>query len=266
MHYRLQLFFVLLYLVFVTGLSPKLDADGLSFNVTPMITDLSIEPGASQTGLTSVRDNNAVGSPPIRFKVSLRDWTLDQSGQPTFADPGTMPDSCAPWMTVTPSELSVSPGQDQLVRYTVTAPPGSQGSYHCIILLTSAPEPAIVHNTSVNVCGCIGNTVYVQVGPPVYRAKITSLAVTTKNVALTVENTGSSYVRLGGVVKIADSTGNVIQQIKIPGYVVLPGSNNLRIVTMDTLSDLPSGAYTATAILDYGGDALLGARIHVNIQ
>jgi hypothetical protein len=260
-----RLFFVALNLIFLTVSATLLRADGLSFNLTPMITDLTVAPGASQTGLITVRNNSTDGSVPLRFKVTLKDWTLDINGQPKFSDPGSQTDSCAPWIQVTPIELSVPTNQPQIVRYTVTVPPGAQGSYHCIVLFTTALVPTIATATTVRVTGCIGNTIYVQVGPAVRRAKVVSMTLTAKNVVLTVQNTGSSYIRLGGVVKINDPVGNEVQEIKIPGVVVLPGANNIHIVTMATSPNLPSGSYTTTAIIDYGGDALLGARINAAV-
>ena len=259
----LRICLVLTSLVIFTVSAPRLRADGIAFNVTPMIADLTAEAGTTQTGVITLSDNSAADSAPLRVKVAVKDWTLTVSGDPHFFEAGTTPGSCASWLTVTPQELSVPSGQPQVVRYTLAVPPGAQGSYHAIVFLTTAPLPSHVNNRNVLVSGCIGCTLYVQVGPCVRRAKITALTMTANNVTLTLQNTGSSYLRLKGVVKIAGSDGEVVQQITIPGAVVLPGENGTRTITLPLSSAAATGSYTATAILDYGGDVLLGARANV---
>lgn len=265
MQYSLRVFFVFFSLVILTVPVARLRADGLSFNVTPMITDVTAEAGTTQTGLITLRENASPDSPPLRVKVSVKDWALNRSGEPQFLAPGTTLGSCASWLQVTPQELSVPAGQPQVVRYTLTVPPGAQGSYHAIIFFTTAPLPGRVNNRSVGVSGCIGNTIYVQVGSPVHRAKITGLMLTAKNVTLMVQNTGSSYLRLKGVVKIANASGDIVQQITLPGGVVLPGPDGTRVITLATPSLPQAGSYTATVVLDYGGDVLLGARTHAKL-
>jgi hypothetical protein len=265
LEYR-RLFFVFATLVNFTVAVGAVRADALSFNVTPMISDLTVAAGTSQTGLITVRDSAEAGSATLRLKVSMEDWTLDELGKPSFTASGTSTDSCAPWIQINPVELSVNPGQPEIVRYTVTVPATAQGSYHCIVFFTSAPLPSATMGSSVRVSGCIGNTVYVQVGPPVRRAKITALTITPKTVTITVQNTGSSYLRLAGEVKIASgSESNVVQQINIPRAVVLPGNNSKRVITINTSSDLGTGSYVVTAVLDYGGDVLLGARTNATL-
>jgi hypothetical protein len=260
-----RIFFVFCCLVFFTGADTALLADGLSFSVSPMISDLTIAPGSTHTGLIAVSDNVPAGTPTVNVKATIKDWTLDNYGHPVYSDPGTTPGSCASWLQLTPIELALKGGPPSLVRYTITVPPDAQGSYHCIVFFTTTPLENFAKGASANICAMIGNTIYVQVGPPVKRAKITDIELTAKTVTVTVENTGSSYVRLGGAVKITDSAGKLLQQVDIPADAVLPGANSTRIVPIDLNSVLASGAYTVTALLDYGGQALLGARINATL-
>jgi P pilus assembly chaperone PapD len=260
-----RIFFVLFSLVFLTAYAPKSESAGLAFTVTPMITDLTVAPGATQTGLINIDDNAPVGSTPVNVKVSVKDWTLDQNGNAQYSEPGTTPGSCANWLTVTPLEFTLKGGGPTIARYSITVPPDAQGCYRCILFFTTAPLPTTVQGTRFDLCAKIGNTIYVQVGPAVHRAKITDLQLTAKNVSLTVQNTGSSYIRLGGDIKIADASGTILQQVKIPGDAVLPGSDNTRIVPIELPSALATGSYTITALLDYGGDALLGARVNATL-
>ena len=265
MHPRLRIFFVIFSLVYFTVPMAKLFASGLAFSVSPMISDLTIAPGTTQTGLIALSDGAPAGSKPIDVKVSVKDWTLDQNGQAIYSDPGTEPDSCAGWMQISPTEVSLPGGPPVLVRYTIKVPADAQGCYHCIAFFTTAPVPSTVNGAKANICAMIGNTIYVQVGPVVHRAKIASLSMTANNVTLGVENTGSSYIRLGGEIKISDPTGKLVQDVPIPADAVLPGTAGTRLVPIKLASQLPDGAYTITALLDYGGDALLGARVNATL-
>jgi len=265
MRVRSKLFFVLLTLVFLTARLSVAIAGGLAFSVTPMITDLTINPGATQTGLIAIDDNTPAGSTPVDVKVSVKDWTLDNYGNAIFSDPGTTIGSCASWLTITPFEFTLKGGGPTQARYSITVPPDAQGCYRCIIFFTTAPLPTAMTGSRFDLAAKIGDTIYVQVGPPVRRAKITDLSLFADSVRLTVQNTGSSFIRLGGDVKITDSTGAVVQDVKIPGVAVLPGTDGTRIVPMDLSATLPSGTYTVTALLDYGGDALLGARVNATL-
>ena len=110
----------------------------------------------------------------------------------------------------------------------------------------------------------IGSTLYLQVGAQARRARITRLEVTPTNAAVTVENTGTSHLRLKGMLQLHGADGKLVQQLEFPGGVVLPGAEGVRDFKIPGLKLPAPGSYTATVILDYGGEALLGARTHVN--
>jgi hypothetical protein len=265
MKHILRLFFVIFIPVLVTVLPSTAFAEGSSLSVSPMVSDMTVAPGTTQTGLITLRFNSMEGAPPVDLKVSIKDWTIDTAGKPIFTEVAAKRDSCANWVQIDPLELSIPAGESKDIRFTVTVPPGAQGSYHCIVFFATAPTPNIYKVDNAQISTVIGNTIYVQVGPVVRRAKVTEMALTNNNVSLTVQNTGSSYFRVNGIVKIADSSGNVVQQVDVPRSVVLPGTDNTRTIDISLPSTLKSGAYTSTAILDYGGDALLGARINATV-
>ena len=264
MHRRL-LFFLLLGLVIVPG--GVAFADPLSFLVQPMTIEMDAQPGTEQTGVITVSQDAAPAPPgtegtPLRLRVYAADWTLDRSGTPQFLKAGTTPGSCSQWLQINPIELVVQPGQTYQVRYVLKTPVSALGSYHSIVMFETAPAPMQAGGHVVAVNGRIGVALYAQVGPQVKRARITGFAVSPKRTTLTVENTGNSHVRLKGVLQFKDADGRVVQQAPLPGGVVLPGKDHVRDLTMDT-PHVPDGHYLVTALLDYGGGALVGARTHV---
>ena len=81
--------------------------------------------------------------------------------------------------------------------------------------------------------------------------------------SLTLENSGDDHLRLLGGVTVKDGTGKVVRDEKLPGAVVLPHHDNRRQLSRNWSAPLPSGDYTVTAVIDYGGEELLGAETHI---
>jgi len=236
-----------------------------SFQVGPMSIERPAEPGVPQTGVITIT-NTTRATPgtdaPLHLRAYPVDWTLNRAGTPQFAPAGSLAESCSKWITISPIEFDVSAGQSTQVRYTFTVPAGATGCWRTMIMFQMVPPPDPTKRQALAVSGRIGSAIYVEVGPQVKRLRITQFQATPKNVSLTVQDTGNSHVRLKGVLQFADSTGAIAKQVDLPGALVLDGVDNQRDFTFDTPS-LPSGTYTVTTLIDYGADALLGARTHV---
>jgi len=235
----------------------------------PMNAEIIALPGTDQTGIITVNlpagpADDQSPAKPMRLRVQTSDWTLGHTGIPQFFKAKARPDSCTGWTQVNPSEVDVPPGQSCQVRYTLHVPVEAQGSYHTVLLFQSAPEPMAGRHSGMQIRGQIACVLYVQVGPQVRRVRVTAFAVTPSKVTLTLRNTGNSQVRPKGICRFTDSTGAVVGQVPVTGIVILPGDDGLRDLSLDTPT-LKSGDYVATVMLDYGGDALVGARTHVHI-
>ncbi len=258
------LFFALAFLrASYAGASP------VAFQVDTMTIETTMNAGDTKTGVITVNNVAQPGqagdnSDSIRLRVYAVDWTLDRSGKPIFVAPGSQPDSCSSWIKISPVELEIPAGQSSQVRYTVSVPPGTQGTFRSMIMFETAPEPTKAGPRVMVVNGRIGSALYVAVGPQVKRMRVVSFSATPQNVMLTLENTGNTYARLKGSLQFQDATNHMVQQVALPGAVVLNGQNNQRDFTIPT-PKLPSGSYTVTAVVDYGGAVLVGARTHVTV-
>ena len=56
-----------------------------------------------------------------------------------------------------------------------------------------------------------------------------------------------------------------MREEKLPGAVVLPHHDNRRELNVSWTTPLPTGEYTVTAIVDYGGEELLGAETPIKL-
>lgn len=243
-------------------------ASPIAFHIDHMVVETHIDAGQSQTGVINVSSLVQPGTSGVTTDSSMRirvytvDWTLDRKGNLQFLSPGALPDSCSTWLQISPMEVDVAPGQSVPVRYTINVPEGVQGTFRCMVMFQTVPKPGVTGQRVMLVSGRIGTAIYVMVGAQAKRLEIDSFGVSPAETDLDVENTGNTYVRTKGQIQYEDSTGHVVQQIALPNAVVLSGQNDRREFDLST-PKLPSGTYTATAVIDYGGTVLVGARTHV---
>lgn len=243
---------------------------GISFTVSPMMSEIEVKPGTSHTGVFTVihdlpEGKKADGVAPLNLRLYAADWSLDRKGNPQFVKAGTLPGSCSNWIQVSPTTVSVPAGERQEVRFTINVPAEAQGTFRTVIMFETIPEPPKNGERAIAINGRIGSTLYVLAGPQSRRARITGLSAAPEVTTLTVENTGTSHVRLKGVLQFKDAAGKMVQEVPLPGGVVLPGTNNIRELTVPMPAPLPRGHYTVTAIVDYGGEVLIGARSKVAV-
>jgi hypothetical protein len=243
---------------------------GVSFTVSPMTLELSAQAGKPATGVITVTHDLPPGAkpaelPPLRLRAYVQDWTIDRKGQPTFGKPGSIEGSCSEWMEVSPTDLVVPAGERREVRYTVRVPASVQGTFRTVVMFETAPEPRKEGARTISVTGRVGSTMYVQVGPQSKRARITGFKVTPEKSTIVIENTGTSHVRLNGNLQFKDDSGRLVKQVPVRGGVVLPGRSNVREVEVDTPKLPDKGKYSVTAVIDYGGEVLVGARAQVTV-
>ncbi len=243
-------------------------AQGISLTASPMMAEVSARPGVQQTGIIALKheagaraeDKNRA---PVHVRVYVMDWCLDPDGNPIFLKAGASGESCAAWVQVNPVELTIDAGATSQVRYTLSVPPDAQGTYRAMVMFETDAAPAQVRGQKVAVNGRLGCALYAQVGPQVRRARVTSFSLKDAYILLNVENTGTTHLRLRGQIEFRDAGGRLVAQTSLPGAVVLSGKDNRRAFRVSAPVLPPGVSLTMTATLDYGGDALLGARGHV---
>lgn len=253
----------------LTGVRPA--AAGLStVGVAPITAEADVQPGSTYTASIRVQneassDPGAPPSSPVRIKVYAVDWTLTPDGTPQFAAAGTLPGSCAKWVEINPAEFDLQPGQIQEVRYTLMVPPDARGTYHTILMFEAGGQPVKLRGGGMTVIGRVGSTLYITVGPHHRSGHIVGFRATATGVSLSVANEGDDHLRLTGGIMVKDSAGKLVREEKLSGAVVLPHHDNRRQLKLSWATPLPAGEYTVTAIVDYGGEELLGAETHITI-
>jgi hypothetical protein len=243
---------------------PRSPASGLG--IQPVTVEADAHAGDDYTGVIRLglsAEKNDKNAAPEHIQVHIADWDMKPDGSILYAHPGTMPQSCAQWIQVNPTELDIAPGQVAEERYTVHLPKDlPDGDYRAIIFNQTRAIPVAGNKQISSVSGAIGTILYLSVGPHSRRAKLLSFTANPRGAALVLSNCAADHLRVNGTLKVEDRSGATVDEFKLPPTVILPGETHTRNVNVSFPSDfkLAPGQYTITALIDYGGDAILGAR------
>ena len=235
-----------------------------SLEVSPLTVEAQIEPGHAYTGAIEIKNTGAESQ---HIKAYCQDWTLKPDGLVVFVDAGKLPDSASSWLTLSPAEFDLAPGDSAQVRYTVRPPQDVIGEARTVVIFEAGAQQMTLHGAPSRVVPRIGSILYVQCGstPPV-QARITQFTVHPEGGLLVVENGGAAHLRFTGRLEIRRS-GEIVRSSDLAGFVVLPPPFNQHHLKLpqDTFAGLQPGEYELTAIFDCGGSSLLGARTTLSI-
>ncbi|MGQ9601088.1 MAG: fimbrial biogenesis chaperone [Candidatus Bipolaricaulia bacterium] len=241
-----------------------------SIGVGPLTLIIDAGPGGSGSGYFKVINN---GQNPEEVTISLSDWTLGPDGGIQFAEPGTVDRSLANWISYSPATFRLEPGQLQRVDFTITVP-SEKGGDHWALFFVEGSEVTPVAETT----GALTTTVGVKVryGIKVFQrdpaatriGRITGLELLSLEplkLELSFANAGDGVLfRVTGQMEIRDATGTTVRTLEIEEFTVLPGGAR-ELVLEDKGERLPPGDYIALAIIDFGGDYLVGQQLQFKI-
>ena len=113
---------------------------------------LGLDPGRMEVEMKPGQEKTiafTIDSPPSeipvrgRLLLSLTDWDVNQDTSISYTEPGTMKNSASPWVVFSPSAVSISSGQKQMVRVTVRVPQQTAaGLYRTAIFVQERPPAA----------------------------------------------------------------------------------------------------------------------------
>lgn len=180
--------------------------------------------------------------------VGLQDLTQSENGGPVLSEPGSTSQSCAKWITVPQGRITLAPGQNEVIRASISIPRNVSGSYHAAltIKLTGADAPRttgavaeLVTQTILPIhifmSGTLKPSVELQTAE-LKPAEGNIMAMESEDdvrgkwvLMPHVKNTGNSMVRLRGDVIVSSSKGALVGRYQISngdpdGQAILPGA------------------------------------------
>lgn len=236
-----------------------------SFEVSPLTVELQMTPGRAYTGTIQIANTS---EEPEHIHAYCQDWTLKPDGVVVFLPAGKLPGSASPWVQLVPTELDLEPGQTQQVRYTVRVPAEASGEARTAVIFEAEVMELSAPEGPSRLVPRIGTIMYVECGPKSpARARALRLEIDRSGGVLAIENLGASHLRFKGYLEVRDERGVLVRRHDLNPFVVLPAPFNRHNGRLgpEVLSGLVAGRYEITAILDHGGEALLGARVETEI-
>ncbi|RLD44648.1 MAG: hypothetical protein DRI89_02900 [Bacteroidetes bacterium] len=242
--------------------------------VSPTQMAFSANTGSSQTLQLYVR-NKAQTEQSFIFTIS--DWLMDNEGKTTYFDAGTTGRSCAEWITVSPSLVTLQPNESANVNVTMLVPNDDASTKWAVVFVESAVERTGA--TAVDKQVSMGMRISARIAVTIfqspksntfYKGTLEGLsekvdAENNRTYETTVINLGDKilnckvYFTVSNLATAEEFTSEPIE------FPLLPENNKKIEYTLD--EKLPKGKYSVAAILDYGNtDELEGIQLDVDVK
>ncbi|NTW68805.1 MAG: molecular chaperone [Chlorobiaceae bacterium] len=128
-----------LFLLFGTLFAQSLYADHIyNLFVSPKMFELNLD---TQPISESIRLKNNSGN-PLSLRATVQNWTIDEENKLKTVPSDT--ESLDQWIVVTPENITVKPGKEAVVQFSVTPHPSAEpGEHRAIIYITERYPTAI---------------------------------------------------------------------------------------------------------------------------
>lgn len=241
----------------------------LSFSATLESIKINVAPGDVVT--RQFRLTLDPGQPRSRFRARVEDWWRSADGtQSHYAPAGTLSRSCARWVAVNPVEAVVDAEETLVVRLTVSVPTElPSGGFWCVLTVDEVPDPAAASaGVGVKFLASVATGIFLYAGEVRREASILDLKVDAENVRVVVRNDGNAPIGVEGRLEFLAEDGKTEPAtLQLPRTTVVtePVSQGVLIGALPSSSVLPSGRYRVRAILDFGGEHLIGAQREIEL-
>jgi hypothetical protein len=242
--------------------------------VGPLTYEHVVAPGRLYEG--SIDITNA-GDKPQEVKAYQSDYFFYSDGSIAYGEPGSLPRSNARWMTFSPKQSLVPPGENLSIHYTIQVPEDATrtGTYWSVIMVepilesspeSSAPErkPGVGLSQTVR----YGVQIVTHFGDTGTRQlKFSQLKLVAdggkRSLVADVENTGERWLRGTLSLDLYDSKGAFVGKFEAARKRMYPQTSVRYTVE---LVGVASGSYKALIVVDCGGDDVFGVNVNLVLR
>jgi hypothetical protein len=242
--------------------------------ISPLRPVVTIVPGGSYQEALVLENSGDTGA---SVQISQVDYLPDLT-ETLYPEPGSLPRSNAPWITLSRSEVELKAGEQVTVPYQIRVPddPALAGSYWSMILLEpsdavntrSTAEPGGVR-TSVQTRFRYGVSVLTDLGSSGQSGLSFTEPVFVQPeqgngylLRVNLQNVGERVLEPEVWLELVDARGTRLGRIEGGEQRVFPGG---AAQAQFSLGALPPGDYQALVIADAGGERVFGVRYTLNV-
>ena len=224
----------------------------------PQLVEVEVPGGGYRSSVITINNQH---DEPVQVAGYIKGLQYQPDGEMRIVEPGTVERSCADWITVQPAKFKLSPGESKKIMLKLRIPDGADGGHYGKLVFETSPLSA--NASQLEPEKSLGSTLMVIVpGTSRIKGSITDFGTAPvedgKPTEFTIgfNNTGNMHVRPTGTIKVKDYMGDIVHEQSLGKNVpfVLPG-NTRRLKEVYGGEKLPAGKYTATVVVNYGGEA-----------
>ncbi|TSC92741.1 MAG: hypothetical protein CEN91_370 [Candidatus Berkelbacteria bacterium Licking1014_85] len=235
-------------------------AKGESISLTPLIKEITANPGETISGTVDVT-NNSSDKIIQTFYPLARDFTSNDDpndSAPKFFE--STPDdynfALAKWITFDEESYKVGPKDTVNIKYTISIPLNAEAGGHYAAVFASTAPLDVAGQNAVAISARIGSLILATVsGDIISKGKLTEFKTSRKiyqkppiEFSTTIENTGNIHLKPSGTIAINNWKNAEISDVAFNDKTgsVLPKSKR---VFSDKLDSIGYGKFTAVATL-----------------
>lgn len=237
---------------------------------------MSVAPGDYESG--TIRVENRDGQPVI-IRIYLEDWVSSgddkTGGDKIFMPKGTTPLSCSNWISFSPADFSLSPGEGKDVQYTVALPKEAKGGYYSVMFFESESgslekTDESGENIRVKILNRLGALFYVEAKGTINKTgEYQNINVSYKLNDLIVSgnfvNAGNTDISVTGTFNVIDDQGLVYGRGEFNKLFVLPQENGVLSATANSV-ELKAGRYDLLITLDFVGGGTIVEELPITVS
>ncbi len=221
------------------------DEDPPRVGVAPGLHDVELD-AQGRSRVLSFRVMNLSRGRPIRLRVSVENWEMDEDNQIRPIPPTEQ--SLDQWILINPVEFEIAPGKEQVVRFAVR--PGvrlAPGEHRAMVWFTQVLDPVrdlprrdggqLVFPVRLR----IGAAVYGRVAPWTRKGEILGVRCARRALRVRIRSSGNAHVRLQAHYRLEDGAGRAVAEGETPTTPILPGTT--RALRVEPPKPLPKGRY-----------------------
>jgi hypothetical protein len=221
-----------------------------------MRLEMEVVPGKPKTASFMIESPPSDVEIQGRLILSLTDWTIQEDTSMQYFEAGTQPSSASSWITFSPADLTITSGQQRMVRVTANPPVGTPpGVYTSGVFIQERP-PAKKPGSGEQLLYFRFRYVvalYVIVGPVTRQGELADLQLVTDDrgmrLSTQLKNTGTSHLRPYINWFIRSGARELISEKNVEATVLLPSATTNESLAFQ--NPLPPGEYEVEAQVDF---------------